>query len=860
MANSGYSSPFPTSHDTIGASTMITPLVTPSSPPNIDREEDAEPLDSPAAKSPTADRVAAKTGGGRGEEEEEDYDARQREIDSPVLSRASSPDHAAGDLDARLADYSIDFSRFPSTQFGGDKDDDLLPDMKPAEEDKLSDVGGPEDFTANLERYLMGDDDDEEAGEFERNEVEKEKAADSRKQDEEQEQQEQQDKDQAHEQPEQNSKLQQPTTENEAELGEYSEFGPPIDMSTPSHLLHRTAGGLAKDVTHLEGIEEGSDDEINTVATPSAQKQRRLSNKAEEEKDEDLHRQLAELRQAVQDRDEQLEKNHKRVLEAASAGEQIRHLQAELQRKTTLLDELHDQRSDEELLREQVQLLQKQAHEQEVSLQRSTVNATDMSSLQQQMAEMQKELQNGNTHNNDLDAERLENIAHLRQQLGISQEQLKKRDATLDETIAKLREVATAKEQQLREKNTEIDGLRVRIDDQSLEIEKLETDVDRSNTDYQTLEGRISSLETKNRPLEEKNSTLEADLTRTQSQVTAQENALKAMAADLPSGNGGQKTFTEILDLIKDLGPPDDSPDPFLENRDPREYEIAQLRHEVTKLQDELGEASVARKTLEAELAQSREQATEAQSLFKSIEDENTRLTKRADELKSTSDRTQRELGQARADHSSTLQTIQRLQEEKSTTVQQPSPPPSPPTAQLHNNNNNNNANTATIQASHQTQLKALQTAHTNSTRKLQSLLSTAEKRESRLRAELQSLRDSHSTQETHLETLSAEVQRLESALTVKDETAAVLDERIARSVEKREKEWQRRVDLLLKERDRMGRALMWTWGEKELGDNRKENGIGEDGRKLKQGYRYKYAQPQSQSQSRKRDGKRVDA
>ena len=834
---------------------MITPLVMPSSPPNIDREEDAEPLGSPTAKSPTVDRVAVKSGGDK-YEEEEDYDARQREIDSPVLSRASSPDHAAGELDARLADYSIDFSRFPSAQFGGDKEDDLLPDMKPAEEDKLSDVGGPEDFTANLERYLMGDDDDEE-GEFERKEAEKEKAADVRKEDE---QQEQQDKDQAHEQPEQNSKLQQPTTENEAELGEYSEFGPPIDMSTPSHLLHRTAGGLAKDVTHLEGIEEGSDDEMNTAATPSAQKQRRLSNKAEEEKNDDLHRQLADLRQAVQDRDEQLEKNHKRVLEAASAGEQIRHLQAELQRKTTLLDELHDQRSDEELLREQVQLLQKQAHEQELSLQRSTVNATDMSTLQQQMAEMQKELQNGNTHNNDLDAERLENIAHLRQQLGISQEQLKKRDATLDETMARLREVATSKEQQLREKNTEIDGLRAQIGDQSLEIEKLETDVDRSNTDYQTLEGRISSLETKTRPLEEKNSTLEADLTRAQSQVTAQENALKAMAADLPSGNGGQKTFTEILDLIKDLGPPeDDAPDPFLENRDPREYEIEHLRHEVTKLQDELSEASVARKTLEAELAQSREQATEAHSLFKSIEDENTRLTKRADELKSTTDRTQRELGQVRADHSTALQTIQRLREEKTTTVQQPSPPPSPPTAQTHNNNN---ANTTTLQASHQTQLKALQTAHTNSTRKLQTLLSTAEKRESRLRTELQSLRDSHSTQETQLETLSAEVQRLESALTVKDETAAVLDERIARSVEKREKEWQRRVDLLLKERDRMGRALMWTWGEKEVGDNHKGNGVGEDGRKLKQGYRYKYAQPQSQSQSqsRRRDGKRVDA
>ena len=78
--------------------------------------------------------------------------------------------------------------------------------------------------------------------------------------------------------------------------------------------------------------------------------------------------------------------------------------------------------------------------------------------------------------------------------------------------------------------------------------------------------------------------------------------------------------------------------------------------------------------------------------------------------------------------------------------------------------------------------------------------------------------------------------------MAAKDETAAALDARIARSVEKREREWERRVEMLLKERERMGRALMWTWGEKEVGEKSKENVYAEDGRKLKQGYRYKYA------------------
>ena len=707
----------------------------------------------------------------------------------------------------------------------------MLPGMKWfAEEDKVSEVGGPEDFTANLEKYLMGDDDDEDR--LERGPEEQ------RVQEQEHDEDENEEKEHARER-EQNSKLQ--SAENEAELGEYSEFGPPVDMSTPSHLLHRTQSGIAKDITHLEGIEE--DDEIEPAVTPSVRKQRQrsLSSRFEEERSKDLHKQIADLQQALRERDEQLEKNHNRVREAASAGEQIRHLQTELQRKSVLLDELQVQGSDEELLREQVQLLQKQNQNREMSF-RNSMNSTDIGALRRQMEEMQKELQNRNT-STDLDAERMETITHLRQQLSLSQDQLKKRDATLDETMAKLREVTTGKEQQLREKNTEIDSLRAQIDDQALEIEKLETDVDRANTDYQTLENRIASLETQNAPLEERNSTLEADLTRAQSQVTAQENALKVMAADLPSGTGGQKTFTEILDLIKDLDPQEEEPEPFLPGprSSTREYELEYFRQEIAKLQNELNEKSQSEKTLRAELSQSREQATETQSLFKSIETENTRLTKRADDLKSNFDRVQRELQQLRIDHSTALQTIDRFQHQDDTTFQQPSPPPSPPGPHTQNTNPNPNTNAQTIaalQASHKTQLKTLQT-----------LLSAAEKRESRLRSDLQSLRTSNTPNPTsaadpRLDTLSSEVERLQSIIAVKDETAAAIDAKIARSVEKREKEWERRVELLLRERERMGKALLWTWGEKEVGDHNKENVYAEDGRKLRQGYRYKYASP----------------
>lgn len=798
----------------------------PSSPPRSDRDEqeEEEPLDSPAPKSPTSDRAEARNGEVLNEEDMDEV--RQREIDSPVLSRASTPDHAVRDLDARLAEYSIDFNRLA---FDG-QDDDLLPDMKPAEEDKLSDVGGPEDFTANLEKYLMGDDDDEER--LERREIEEDQAVDDQLR---QDLEEDQKRGKAQEQPE-NSKVQ----ENDAELGEYSEFGPPVDMSTPSHLLHRTAGGLAKDVTHLENIEEGSDDELDTAATPSIRKQKTVPN-GTEDKDEDLLLQIADLQQVLKDRDEQLQNDHKRVLEAASAGEQIKNLQAELQRKTTSLDKLHAQHNDDELLREKVQVLQRQNREKDLSLEKSAANAAHITTLQSQMADMRKALQNRNSRANQ-DTEQQENIAHFRQQLSSFQEQLRKRDATLDETIAKLREITTAKEQQLREKNTEIDGLRAQVDDQALEIEKLESDIEQANTDYQTLEGRITSLETKNRPLEEKNSTLEADLTRAQSQVTAQENALKAMAADPSTATQGQKTFTEILDLIKDFGPrSDDEQEPLIGSRNTREIEMERLRQEITRLQGEVNETSSARKTLEAELARSREHSTETQTLIKTIENENTRLTRRVDELRSTVDRAQRELAQLRANHSAALQTIERLQDERKT-VQQPSPPPSPPTTQPH---------TTTTQPQPSTTATHLQSTSTFSPHNLQNLLAAAEKRESSLRAGLQALR---TPQDTCFHTLTSEIQRLESVIAVKDETAAAMDARIAKSVEKREKEWERRVELLLKERDRMGRALMWTWGEKEVGD--KECVFGEDGRKLRQGYWYKYANANAQGQKQKQKEK----
>ncbi|CAI7675695.1 unnamed protein product [Penicillium discolor] len=824
MANTGYTSPFPTSHDTIGQSTLVTPLFMPSSPP----QHPSSPLGSPTtaqtpatAQTPVTERAATQPSNqSRDHATDDEYNS---DNGMQHVSRPRSPGSPTGsDLDARLADYTLDFSNFPSGHFALDGHEDTLPPFH-QDVDKLSDVGGPEDFTANMEKYLMGDMDDGANHEDEHEEDYGSVRRSSRK-------------------------SKQPVIEEEADSGEYSEFGPPVDMSTPSHLLHRTSA-LPKDSTHLEGIEEyPDDDEAQDSASPSVRKLSDASSHAPEEQNEDLRQQIAQLQQALKERDDQLQKNRNRVLEAVSASEQIRHLQTELQRKNALLDEVNAKGSDEAMLREQVQSLQKKNEEQEKLLRESSMNTTDLNPL-------------------------LNQIPAPRQRCTdfYGQGAVRKRDETLDETFTKLKEVTRVKDTQIQEKNSEIDQLQAQIDDYGLENEKLESELERAHNDYQVLEERFIDLEIRNRPLEEKNTTLEANLTRVQSHMEAQESALKAAAADLPIS--GHSTYSEILDLIKDLGPGDPasplhSPlkEKFVDGQGVPQPQQPDLPT-IASLQQELQELSAAQKAADTEAARLRDQATEAQTLIKTIETENSRLSTRVNELTAALNKCQHDLIQAQEGNAESLETIARLQEDK--IAEPPSPPPSPPTARGALNQEPRGPDTAALEANHQSQLRSLQTAHSTavstlrashaeSMRKIRNLLTSAEQRETDLRSELANLRSSSTTSETHLrKSFKIELRRLEDVIAAKDETAAEIDQRIALSVDKREREWERRIDLLLKERDRMAKALMMSWGEKELGrgPGSLAEGQGKESRrrdrerdvdaKSGQAYRYKYAQKQ---------------
>ncbi|KAL2810198.1 hypothetical protein BJX63DRAFT_402660 [Aspergillus granulosus] len=810
-----------TSHDTVGASTLVAPYFSPASP----APSEHPPIDSP-------DRLPSPASS---------VDARSLSR-SPPFSREASLDRAARELDRRLAEYTVDFSQFPS----GHAPDDVLDEQPEEEEDRLSAVGGPEDFTANLERYLLGEDDsiDQEFdGDDDRNKPEEQLKAEPELPEHDDQEEQKQPQRQA-------GQPRQPGVEDEPELGECSEFGPPVDMSTPSHLLHRMAGPT-RDVTHLEDIEEDpdDDDEPSAAVTPTSWKPRSPTIKYEKQTDDELRLQITELTQALKNRDEQLEMNRARILEAASAGEEIKHLREELQRKTALLEELQER------------------HAQDIP-RGSSISTSDFSALQQQIAEMQKHLQNHGS-NADIDAERLETIALLRQQLSLAQEQLRKRDAALDEALAQLKEVTTAKEVLLHDKNARIDRLTAQINAQDKDIKKLETDLSHANREYRVLEDQMVLLETKNRPLEEKNSTLEADLTRAQSQVTAQENALKTLAADLPMDTVGG-TYSEILELIKDLGPDTSRP---TKPRD-ADQELEEIREELAKLRTESNETASANKTLEQQLTRAHDQAAESQLLLQSIEAENTRLTKRAEELKSSLDQAQTEVNRLRTDHSEALETIERLETaHQETTQPQASQPISPPATPHDALEATHKSQIASLNTAHATAITTLRSAHADSTRKLRALLAASEKREADLRSELANQQaqaqdtsnheEEKAAAEAEVTSLRTEIERLHAVIAAKDDTAAAMDVRIAKSVEKREREWERRVELLLKEREKMSRALLWSWGEKEIPHGQvttKErdhsSGRGKDrtvesdkeniedtnaGGKRRQAYRYKY-------------------
>ncbi|RAO71661.1 uncharacterized protein BHQ10_007673 [Talaromyces amestolkiae] len=744
-----HTSPFPTTHDTIGASTLSSPVQVPSSPPS---------------PSPQSRRNTDNNHGNNGQNNQ--------------LTSASN-DVATFDLDRRLSQYAVDFDKFP----GGSKEniEDIFED-----ENQGPEFGGPEDFTMNLEKYLNGTASPEDRKQQDEDESDSEEDA------------------LPEYSPSPSPRARHHHSQNQEE-GEESEFGPPVDISTPSHLMWRKNYGSAKEETRLEleDIEESLPSSPEKDDSPS--KNGKESGMEESRTFTTVLREIEDLHEQRRERDEKIEENQKQL---ASAREEIENLRAELQLKDSLLSEANGRLGEEDVLREQLQALQLKTDE------KGTTSEDDA----KEIAKLQKELKD-------------------------AREQLEKRDEALEDSGTKLRELTANIELQLRQKNSEIEDLKAQIDEKEIQIADADEEMAEVQRQFDIFKERIESLETRNSPLEEKNIMLEKELSGVRAELASQRNAVLTMAVDLSIEVQGKDYNEVIQSLQQQLEELKES-----SHGNGKSHVEEELRNKLDQAQSALQRSISEKEVAETEWHRSKDLLAETRSLITTIEGENTRLTARVQELSSNLAKTREEVDRLKEQHR--LETI-------STTIQQT---PAQPSASAPDRTNElREAHRLEIQNLREintTSINDLRASYNDTIQHLRAMLSTSEKRATQLHNQLLETQSTTAIQSNEILSLRSEIEDLQSTLALKEETSAEMDKMIAKSIEKREREWERRTELLLKERDKMGKALMWAWGEKEVGKpsssertKSRDNagggatgeGSGSEEKKARQGYRYKY-------------------
>ena len=275
-----------------------------------------------------------------------------------------------------------------------------------------------------------------------------------------------------------------------------------------------------------------------------------------------------------------------------------------------------------------------------------------------------------------------------------------------------------------------------------------------------------------------------------------------------------------------------------------RTAEVRKRDQAIAKLTDEA-------KVTRIELEHTNEQLRETRRVVESVEEENDRLSnqnaRQIEDLMTMDDVLKGKTTELQAAHAS----IAKLRE---------SPKEISP-------NDAEAAKASVHEETHKDVLEALKDRHENAitslkakyARQLQILKTEHDSQTSKHRAELErtkQARDPNTAMETELRTairaLSSKLEKANAATraarveaekaqqtaeTIKqdnDTVNAALEGQFAETVEAREREWRRRVAVLFRERDTMGKALMVGWGKEDVGAGVKA----EDGG---QGYRYRY-------------------
>ncbi|EEP79005.1 predicted protein [Uncinocarpus reesii 1704] len=709
MAN-GDSSPFATSHDTLGMSFLHTPRFMQSSPPKL------SPYNRPGIQHGSATR-RMKTG-------------TRRSSKSP---RSSDGD----DSEANLSDYTFDLNNLPDARASTEKKDDGIANKAASKDnDSLSEHGGPDDFTLNMVQMLKG-------GNME------------------------DDKDNPLENSKADVDIDGPPTRQAHD--ETSEIEPPLEMSTPAHVLSRR-----NDFTHHETQQKQQNNEFAL--------------------------ELERLRKELRKKDEIISANQRRVLDAASIVQQVRHLQAELEKENK--KRLAESASTDKQIRE----------------------------LETQIRVKDEELKFKNQNGDE------EACSLLREQLQAKEKLLQQTKAKLDETIA-------SSQRELSDMAAENDQLRSEHHENVCELDKLDSDIESLTTERDMLQTRNQHLDKRVKHLESELTKLQQSLSMEKSETASNFDALKNVANNLSLAIDG-KSFKQVLDIV--MRTYQSRRDEDASRAQITTSETENKENGATNTQAQLQEAKMLNQFLSLQLEEAREDLLKTDNALDTIQE---KYSSALDAGNAQMLKLCRALEKASLQHAEAVETVKHISENVIQTPLNPETSPPPSLAEVENrfemkdSPKSHREEIDQMEDSHALKISKLRDSHAQSTRTLHALLGAAQDRERELQSELVEVRKLLSSNTKEISALETERERLESVIEAKDAAAAALDSKFAAVLKKREEVWGSRIEKLLHDRERMGKALMWTWGEMEVGKaNQREDTRGTTtAARHTQGYRYKH-------------------
>lgn len=776
MADNVFTSPFPTSHDTVGASTLNAPANMPSSPPTPmsgGRRTPASRRKSLSARSTPASTTPSR-------------------IPRPARRPSELPPHETDDSsssEANLSDYTFDLDKLSdggSFAFGKEGSSKLRRDAVHKKIQNGSIPGtpgdnGPRDFTLNMVD-LVGD------------VALREENANGN------------------------------TGDDKQRIEENTEIEQPVDMSTPAHVLTRRRN-TTKDTAQPHDCDNSP--APSRVSTPG---------KAGRPKcivEKHLRGELDRLQRELNTKDDIINSTRRKLLSATNTAQQVPHLQAQLQTQKGLVEQKEARLSEYALQEVVIQKLKEQLEEKEELLEESKAEASEKKLLEEKLEKLQEEEFQSQALRDQNDVA----MSELRSQL-------REKDEALQELSDSVTAVIQSKDSELKSKLAEVDEHKSRESEHYLEMDRLDSELESTTRQCGVLEERNTDLHKTISSLEERTSSLQSEIADVNSKSEARHDTMKKWAASLRI-DVTNKDFYQIMSSVKSTYEEKEQEKASSDNDTVEK--VASLEDELNEVRSELKQSTSINNTQRTRLESSERDSTEFRSLIEALRGENSRLQSNLERLKSEHASTQENMARIGLQRDEALTTVEKVYKQN---IEDSSTPRCP--IDHETLRRSHQAELDSLQSAHNTAISTLKDSHAETTATLQNLLSAAQSRESKLEAELRSLRTTTTSFEDRLEDMRTEKQKLESSIEAKDAASIAINEEFAKTLRRREEEWDARINRLLRDRERMSKVLMWSWGENEVGRASKGNVV-EDvdkknkakGRKAmpKQGYKYKFVE-----------------